>query len=67
MPRRGGMRAASPRRAPGPYPTPQDNVRDAQGLRAYNLRDFAELVFKTCPELRKHVVRGGCRDPDPGP
>ncbi|KAI8473512.1 MAG: hypothetical protein J3K34DRAFT_410962 [Monoraphidium minutum] len=33
----------------------EDNVRDTSGLRGYNLRDFAELVFKTCPELRKHV------------
>lgn len=34
----------------------QDNIRDTNGLRSYNLRDFTELVFKTCPELRKHLV-----------
>jgi hypothetical protein len=34
----------------------QDNVKDTNNLRSYNLRDFAELVFRTCPELRKHVV-----------
>jgi len=38
-------------------PPSQDNIRDTNGLRSYNLRDFAQLVFKTCPELRKHVVR----------
>ncbi|GBF94062.1 mRNA-decapping enzyme subunit [Raphidocelis subcapitata] len=33
----------------------EDNLRDGSALRSYNLRDFAELIFKNCPELRKHV------------
>lgn len=35
----------------------EDNVRDANGLRSYSLRDFAELVFRACPELKRHAVR----------
>jgi hypothetical protein len=42
-----------------PPPPQQDNIRDSNThLRSYNLRDFAELVFKNCPELKKHVVGG---------